>query len=121
MDFLEQLKALSDFNRVRIVSALSQYDELCACQITELLQVTGATVSRHLSILQHAGLLRSRREGRWMHYRLVPPPGADGLLAWLSAAATQSDELQADLKSLQQITAVTREELCRRQRGEDCC
>ena len=42
------LKALSDTNRLRTVLALHRYEELCACQITELLQVTGETVSRHL-------------------------------------------------------------------------
>lgn len=121
MDFLELLKALSDLNRVRIVAALSRYDELCACQLIELLQVTGATVSRHLSILQHAGLLTSRKEGRWMHYRLVPPQGAERLLQWLTEATVQSAELQADRLALERITAVEREELCRMQRGEEGC
>jgi ArsR family transcriptional regulator len=63
---VELFKALSDMNRLRIVVALGRYEELCACQITELLQVTGATVSRHLGVLQHAGVLKSRKEGRFL-------------------------------------------------------
>ena len=55
---LEILKALSDKNRTRVVAALWRFDELCACQITEFLQVTGATASRHLSIL-HLTFLQS--------------------------------------------------------------
>lgn len=58
---LSIMKALSDANRLRIVSALMAFDELCACQITELLQVSGATVSRHLALLVNAEVLESRR------------------------------------------------------------
>ena len=118
---LEMLKALSDMNRLRIVTALGHYEELCACQITELLQVTGATVSRHLGILQHAGVLKSRKEGRWIYYRLAPPADADALFQWLEKAIGASDELKADRKGLEKIVGIGREDLCRMQRGEDCC
>lgn len=118
---LEIFKALSDMNRMRIVSALSRYEELCACQITELLQVTGATASRHLSVLQHAGLLTSRKEGRWVYYRLTAPAGMEAVFKWLEESFAESDELQADLQVLDEIVSVTREDLCRRQRGEACC
>ena len=118
---LEILKSLSDMNRLRIVAALSRYEELCACQITELLQVTGATASRHLSVLQHAGLLTSRKEGRWVYYRLVYPAGTEPVFHWLDASFAASLELQADLKALDEIVSVTREDLCRKQRGEVCC
>ncbi len=118
---LEILKALSDMNRLRIVTALGHYEELCACQITELLQVTGATVSRHLGILQHAGVLKSRKEGRWIYYRLAPPADADALFQWLQESIGASDELKADRKALEKIVGIGREDLCRRQRGEDCC
>ena len=58
------LKALSEPNRLRIVMALTDNRELCACQITELLRLSGATVSRHLAQLTLCGLLESRKEGR---------------------------------------------------------
>ena len=115
------LKALSDRNRLRVVSALSRYDELCACQITELLQVTGATVSRHLSVLQHAGLLSSRKEGRWIYFRRVSSGRTDALLEWVNLALTDSDQLANDVERLEQIVGVEREDLCRQQRGEGCC
>ena len=66
---LEILKALSDMNRLRIVAALRRYDELCACQITELLQVTGATVSRHLGQMKAVGLVEDEKRGRMIFYR----------------------------------------------------
>lgn len=118
---LEIFKALSDKNRMRIVAALSRYDELCACQITELLQVTGATASRHLSVLQHAGLVASRKDGRWMYYRLVPPSGTEPVFQWMDTAFTDSEQLKADGDALDKIVAIAREDLCRQQRGEACC
>jgi ArsR family transcriptional regulator len=118
---LEILKALADRNRLRIVTALSRYDELCACQITELLQVTGATASRHLSILQHAGVLESRKEGRWVYYRLAPLDGTDAVFKWLEHSCDDTEQVQADVQALEEIIGLGREELCRMQRGEACC
>ena len=118
---LEILKALSDLNRLRIVAALSRHDELCACQITELLEVAGATVSRHLAILQRSGLLDSRKEGRWVYYRLAPPIGTEPVLTWLENSFEESEVMQADFRALEKIIRIGREDLCRMQRGEECC
>ena len=63
-EMISIFKALSDQNRLRVVAALTNCPELCACQITELLQVSGATGSRHLEILIAAGLVDRRKEGR---------------------------------------------------------
>jgi ArsR family transcriptional regulator len=119
---LSVLKALSDRNRLRILAALVQYDELCACQIIELLQVKGATASRHLGILISAGWVESRRDGRWINYRLrtsqvefIP------VMAWMKEEFLKSQQVQEDLKLLEKITAIEPEELCRRQRGIQCC
>ena len=118
---LEIFKALSDLNRLRIVAALGRYDELCACQITELLQVTGATASRHLSVLQQSGVLDSRKEGRWIYYRLAPPAGSETVFQWLGESVFSSKEIMADVQALEKIVEVGREDLCRMQRGEGCC
>ena len=118
---LEMLKALSDMNRLRIVIALGHYEELCACQITELLQVTGATVSRHLGVLQHAEVLKSRKEGRWVYYRLAPPADAEALFQWLGKSFGKSEVFTVDHQALKKIVDIGREDLCRMQRGEDCC
>lgn len=115
------LKALSDRNRLRIVAALTCYDELVACQITEVLQVTGATASRHLSILHHAGLVDSRKDGRWVYFRLVESSDNELVFQWLEKTFSTSDQLEEDFKALGKIIALGREELCRMQRGEACC
>jgi len=102
--------------------ALTHYDELCACQITELIQVTGATTSRHLSILVNAGLLKSRKDGRWINYSLdFSCKNMDGILYWLNPELQSSGIIGKDLETLKQITAIPREDLCRKQRGEACC
>ncbi len=118
---LELFKALSDKNRLRIVAALSRYEELCACQITELLRVTGATVSRHLSILQHAGLIQSRKDGRWVYFRLVPSADVEPVINWLDGVFQRDGAILADLKVLDKIASADPEEICRRQRGTGCC
>ena len=69
-EFLEITKALSDINRVRILMALGKR-ELCVCQITEFLGLAPSTVSKHMSILDHARLVESRKDGRWVYYRLA--------------------------------------------------
>jgi ArsR family transcriptional regulator, arsenate/arsenite/antimonite-responsive transcriptional repressor len=121
-DTLLKLKALADRNRLRTFLALTQYDELCACQITELLQVTGATASRHLGILVTAGLLKSRKESRWVYFSLDESrTDIGGILDWLLPRLRQSEQMRADRKMLDGITAVSKEDLCRQQRGEACC
>lgn len=117
-DFDKTLKAanaLADGNRLRIVAALLKYEELCACVITEFLGVAGATASRHLAILVNAGLLVSRRDGRWIYYRLSI---ADKLLlAWLKSSLDN----KTNLKDLAEIVASPLEDICRKQRGIGCC
>ena len=118
---LETLKALSDKNRMRVIAALWRFDELCACQITELLQVSGATASRHLGILLKVGLVNSRKEGRWVYYTLRKPEASEPLFQWLEHSISGADELVTDFQALKRIVEITREDLCRQQRGEACC
>lgn len=117
---LEQLKALSDRNRLRVVAALFHIEELCACQIVELLEVTGATASRHMGLLIRAGVVESRKEGRWVYYRLVDSLDVR-LSQWLESELKNMDELATDRMLLKKIVVCKPEELCRKQRGEVCC
>ena len=67
--FMSITKALADENRVRIVMFL-RHGELCLCQIIEMLQLAPSTVSKHMTVLQQAGLVDARKAGRWRYYRL---------------------------------------------------
>jgi ArsR family transcriptional regulator, arsenate/arsenite/antimonite-responsive transcriptional repressor len=118
---IEIFKALSDRNRLRIVAALSSRDELCACQITELLQVTGATASRHLTVLSNAGLIESRKAGRWVFFRLKEQGIPVDVLGWMKSEFVASTEIKQDMVALEQITSCDPEDICRKQRGKECC
>src|SRR5512135_917538 len=62
-------KALSDETRLRILKLLEE-GELCVCDLTAALEMTQPNISFHLGILKEAGLVKDRRDGRWMHYDL---------------------------------------------------
>ena len=63
-------KAVADPSRVRILKLL-EAGELCVCQITTVLELAPATVSKHLAGLKTAGLVQQRRDGKWVYYRLA--------------------------------------------------
>ncbi len=118
---LKILKSISDRNRLRIVTALSRFEELCACQITELLQISGASVSRHLSLLTNSTLLKSRKQGRWVFFRLNQEKVNQQLLQWIQLQLSNDLQIETDRSALTAILSVPPEEICRRQRGEACC
>ncbi len=110
---LDTAKALADGNRMRVVAALLEHDELCVCQITELLQITMATVSRHMSILHKARLVQSRKEGRWVFYRLAQSFPVL-ICNWLKDAARNSVEIKADRQKLVEILSCDTVDICKR-------
>jgi ArsR family transcriptional regulator len=66
-------KALADRTRLRII-ALLQAGEICVCHIHGSLDLPQPTVSRHLAYLRRVGLVATRRDGLWVHYRLATLP-----------------------------------------------
>jgi len=115
-EFMNITKALADENRVRALLALRQ-GELCVCQITELLGLAPSTVSKHLSLLFQAGLVESRKEGRWIYYQL-PGKKAPVLvresLYWIKKALVDHPQVWADNKRLKEILKQDPTELCKR-------
>lgn len=110
-------KALSDRNRLRIIFALLEKKELCACQIYEWLGIKGATASNHMSILKSSGLVLSRKDGRWVHYRLnLKSTEVSPLLRWIRKQSNTHKDLLVDLKHLDVVTACPPVELRKRQR-----
>jgi ArsR family transcriptional regulator, arsenate/arsenite/antimonite-responsive transcriptional repressor len=117
---LNMTKALADGNRLRIIVALMENDELCVCQITEMLRLATATVSRHMSVLQKARLVDSRKDGRWAFYRLVDT-FHDLLRRWLRESLAGSPEIAADRLRLTTILSCDRDDLCRQQKERKEC
>jgi ArsR family transcriptional regulator, arsenate/arsenite/antimonite-responsive transcriptional repressor len=69
-EFLTITNALADESRLRLLLCLSDR-ELCVCKLVELIGLADSTVSKHMSILRQAGLVESRKKGRWVYYRLA--------------------------------------------------
>lgn len=65
--------ALADENRLRLLSLMSE-GEICVCVLQEALATNQPKISRHLAYLRRAGLVLSRREGKWIHYSLKKQP-----------------------------------------------
>lgn len=65
-------KALSEPLRLRILALLLQRETLCVCDLVTVLKQGQSTISRHLNYLKNAGLVKSWREGTWMHYQIEP-------------------------------------------------
>jgi len=68
--FVKVMKALSDPNRVKIIKML-QHKMMCVCEMREALQVAQPTVSKHLRLLEDAGLVDSQKDGIWVNYHLA--------------------------------------------------
>ena len=62
-------KALSDQNRLKIIKLLSR-GEKCGCVLLEAFNITQPTLSHHMQILSECDLIKTRKEGKWMHYSL---------------------------------------------------
>lgn len=116
-NFIRLTKALADPSRVRVLLAL-QGGELCACQISELFRLAPSTISRHLSILHHAGLVESRKEERWVYYRLPgrgTPVVVREAMAWVRKSLPGTPEAREDRRRLKQILKINPSILCQRQ------
>jgi len=109
--FVKVMKALSDPSRVRILKML-QKRVMCVCEITAALGVAQSTASKHLKILEDAGLITSRKEGLWVNYALADgeaSPYAASLIGnlkhWL-----EDDPSVAELAI--KLPHIRREEIC---------
>ncbi len=116
-EFMNLSKALADANRVRMVLVL-RGRELCACQVTELFGLAPSTMSKHLSLLYQAQLVKVRKEGRWVYYSLPgkeAPPPVRAALAWVDLSLADSAQAAADVKRLKQVLKLDPTDLCRKQ------
>lgn len=68
-DFIKVMKALSDPNRVKVLKLL-QHRVMCVCELQAALDIAQPTVSKHLKILEDAGLVFCEKDGLWVNYGL---------------------------------------------------
>ena len=97
-------KALADRTRLRLIHLLGD-NEVCVCFFVEVLKSNQPKISRHLAYLRRAGVVTARREGKWMHYRLIEPPDAQAANAFREVRSwlAQNSEMQKDRERLEKI------------------
>jgi len=97
-------RALGDRTRLRLLHLMGE-DEVCVCFFVEILKTNQPKISRHLAYLRRAGIVGARRQGPWMHYRIVEPPDGDAArvlkdtLTWLG----NDREMQRDRERLVKV------------------
>ena len=96
--------ALADRTRLRLLSLMAN-GEVCVCFFVEVLNQSQPKISRHLAYLRNAGIVEARREGKWMHYRIVEPPDEHAarifneVRAWL----VEDAEMKRDRERLEKV------------------
>jgi len=103
-ELLSLFKALSDETRLRIVKLLEN-GELCVCHLVAAVDMSQPKVSFHLKALKEAGLVKDRREGKWMHYRLNESDLFKRLLFLSIAERFRDEEVAADRERLDAFIA----------------
>lgn len=72
MDQADFFKCLSDPTRLEILKIILERQNVCVCEITEILQLSQPKISRHLALLRNLLILLDERKGQWVYYRLNP-------------------------------------------------
>jgi ArsR family transcriptional regulator len=108
-DFVTLFQALGDKTRLRLLNLLGG-GELCVCYLVEILGESQPKISRHLGYLRRAGVVASRREGKWIHYRLVRPADEQQAraLECLLAIIGEEQEMQHDRSLLERACCAAR-------------
>jgi ArsR family transcriptional regulator, arsenate/arsenite/antimonite-responsive transcriptional repressor len=103
-DELLFFRALADRTRLRLINLMGD-DEVCVCFFVAVLNTNQPKISRHLAYLRRAGVVSARRDGKWMHYRLVEPtdPHAARIFRELRAWLKQDAEMQRDRQRLVKV------------------
>jgi len=93
--------ALADRTRLRLLN-LMDGKEVCVCYFVEILGQSQPKISRHLAYLRRAGIVAARREGKWIHYKIVAPKhdGAARILSETLSVLSNDKGMQADLTRL---------------------
>jgi ArsR family transcriptional regulator, arsenate/arsenite/antimonite-responsive transcriptional repressor len=96
-DLPQFFQALGDNTRLRLLNLMGE-QEVCVCYFVEILGASQPKISRHLAYLRGAGIVSARREGKWMHYRIIMPAhiGASRVLQQTLDSLKEDNAMQAD-------------------------
>ena len=101
-------RALADKTWLRLLNLIGD-DEVCVCFFVEILGTNQPKISRHLAYLRRAGIVAARRQGQWIHYRVVEPPDEDAarILKDVSAWLANDREMRRDRERLVKVCCAT--------------
>lgn len=111
--FIKVMKALSDPNRVKIIKML-QHKSMCVCEMQAALQIAQPSVSKHLKILEEAGLVDYSKDGLWVNYHLTDgrsSPYAASILGNLRHWLEDNEEVS---ELVEKIPSIRREDICKK-------
>jgi ArsR family transcriptional regulator len=111
--FLKVMKALSDPNRVKIIKLLQQ-KMMCVCELRGALKIAQPTVSKHLKILEEAGLVDYEKDGLWVNYFLADGKSNPYAASVLGNLRHWLDEDPEIVDLVRKVPFLNREELCRK-------
>jgi len=99
-------KGCADETRLRLLNLLVEKSEVCVCDLVEVLGISQPKVSRHLAYLRRAGLVRDRKDGLWVYYRLDESPASETafVLTALREVFAESSEMEEDRERLRGIS-----------------
>ncbi|HEY6376491.1 MAG TPA: metalloregulator ArsR/SmtB family transcription factor [Edaphobacter sp.] len=107
-DFARLFLALGDRTRLRLLNLIAGR-EVCVCHLVDVLGESQPKISRHLAYLRRAGVVRARREGKWMYYSMVAPADAAGaaVLESVVVGLRASAEMRRDVTMLQTACCIS--------------
>lgn len=108
------MKALSDPNRLKIVKILQHRSGMCVCELKSLLHIAQPTVSKHLKVLEEAGVVEHRRDGLWVNYSLVNGSGNAYVAGILENFESWLEDHPEVSEILKKAPFVSREQICQR-------
>ncbi len=108
---VEAAKGLAHGARMRILAML-EGGELCVCQMTAVLELAPSTVSQHLSVLARGGLVRERKAGKLVFYRLRENSAGSTLLPGLLATVGRDPTVRRDRAAVQRLRRIPVARLC---------
>ena len=108
-DMEQFFRALADRTRLRLLNLMTA-GEVCVCFFVEVLRVSQPKISRHLAYLRRAGVVAARREGKWMHYRLIEPSDERAARVFTEVRAWLADEreMQRDRARFERVCCAPR-------------
>lgn len=101
---IELLRCLADSTRLRLLALLGGGGEVCVCYLHDALRLPQPTVSRHLAVLRKRGLVSTRRDGLWVHYRLAEAEdGASGIVRLALSGTERIEPFRSDRACLDRL------------------